>query len=127
VAADAARGHFYIPAEDLHFFGVTEADIKALKPSKPVRDLLRYQVARTRALYERGRPLLGKLGNDLKFELGLIWLVGMSILDKIEDADFDVFTTRPTIGTRDKAKILAKAAKRWAMSLDLAALRRLWP
>jgi squalene synthase HpnC len=127
VAADAARGHFYIPAEDLHFFGVTEADIKALKPTKPLRDLLRYEVARTRALYERGRPLLGKLGNDLKFELGLIWLVGMSILDKIEDADFDVFTTRPTIGTRDKAKILAKAAKRWAMSLDLAALRRLWP
>jgi squalene synthase HpnC len=127
VAADAARGHFYLPAEDLHFFGVTEADIKALKPTRPLRDLLRYQVARTRALYERGRPLLGKLGNDLKFELGLIWLVGMAILDKIEDADFDVFTARPNIGTRDKAKILAKAARRWAMSLDLTALRRLWP
>jgi hydroxysqualene synthase len=127
VAADAARDHFYIPAEDLHFFGVTEAEIKALKPSKALRELLRYEVARTRALFERGRPLLGKLGNDLKLELGLIWLIGMSILDKIEDADFDVFTKRPTIGTRDKAKILARAAKRWAMGLDLPALRRLWP
>jgi squalene synthase HpnC len=127
VAADAARDHFYLPAEDLHFFGVTEADVKALKPTKALRDLLRYEVARTRALFERGRPLLGKLGNDLKLELGLIWLVGMSILDKIEDADFDVFTKRPTIGTRDKAKILAKAAKRWATGLDLTSLRRLWP
>jgi squalene synthase HpnC len=127
VAADAARDHIYIPAEDLHFFGVTEAEVKALKPTKALRDLIRYQVARTRALYERGRPLLGKLGNDLKFELGLIWLVGMSILDKIEDADFDVFTKRPHFGTRDKAKVLATAAKRWAMSLDLAALRNLWP
>ena len=33
VAADAARDHIYLPAEDLHFFGVTEADIKALKPT----------------------------------------------------------------------------------------------
>jgi squalene synthase HpnC len=127
VAADAARDHIYIPAEDLHFFGITEADVRALKPTKAIRDLLRFQVARTRSLFEHGRPLLGKLGSDLKFELELIWLVGMSILDKIEDADFDVFTHRPSIGKRDKAKILARAAKRWAMGFDLKALRRLWP
>lgn len=127
VAADAARDHIYLPAEDLHFFGVSEADIKALKPIKPIRDLLRYQVARTRALYERGRPLLSQLGNDLKLELALIWLVGNAILDKIEAADFDVFTQRPTIGRRDKAKIMAKAAKHWATRLDLSAFRRLWP
>jgi squalene synthase HpnC len=127
VAADAARDHFYIPAEDLHFFGVTEAEVKALKPTRAMRELLRYQVARTRALFEHGRPLLGKLGNDLKLELGLIWLVGMAILDNIEDADFDVFTRRPTIRTRDWAKIMAKAAKRWAMGFDLQALRGLWP
>lgn len=127
VAADAARDHIYIPGEDLHFFGVTEADIKALRPTKPIRDLLRYQVARTRALYERGRPLLSRLGNDLKLELALIWLIGTTLLDKIEAADFDVFTQRPTITKRDKAKILAKAAKHWASHLDLTALRRMWP
>jgi squalene synthase HpnC len=127
VAADAARDHIYLPAEDLHFFGVTEAELKALKPTRAIREMLRYQVARTRALFERGRPLLGRLGSDLKFELALIWLIGMAILDKIEDADFDVFTKRPAIGTRDKAKILATAAKRWALSFDLAALRKLWP
>jgi hydroxysqualene synthase len=127
VAADAARDHVYIPAEDLHFFGVTEADIKTLRPTKAIRELLRYQVTRTRALYDHGRPLLGKLGNDLKLELSLIWLVGTTILDKIEDADFDVFTLRPSIGRRDKAKIMAKAAKHWAAHLDLGALKRLWP
>ena len=79
VAADAARDHIYIPGEDLHFFGVTEADIKALKPTRPIRDLLRYQVSRTRALYDRGRPLLSRLGNDLRLELALIWLIGTAI------------------------------------------------
>jgi squalene synthase HpnC len=126
VAADAARDHIYIPAEDLHFFGVTEADIRALKPTKAIRDLLRFEVSRTRALYERGRPLLGRLGNDLKLELALIWLVGNAILDKIEDADYDVFTQRPAIGRRDKAKIMAKAAKHWASRFDLRAFRQLW-
>ena len=127
VASDAARDHIYIPGEDLHFFGVSEADIKSLRLATPIRDLMRFEVTRTRALFERGRPLLGKLGHDFKFELALIWLAGMAILDKIEEADFDVFTHRPVIGKRDKAKILARAAKRWAARLDLSTLRRLWP
>lgn len=127
VAVDAARDHIYIPAEDLHFFGVTEADVKMLKPTRPIRELLRYEVARTRAIYERGRPLMGKLDNDLKLELALIWLVGTTILDKIEAADHDVFTQRIAIKKRDKARIMAKAAKHWASHLDLGALKRLWP
>ena len=127
VAADAARDHIYIPGEDLHFFGVSEADIKALRIAAPISDLMRFEVARTRGLYERGRPLLERLGNDLRLELTLIWLIGVAILDKIESADFDVFTQRPTIKRRDKAVIMAKAAKHWASRMDLGALRRLWP
>src|SRR4029077_12642314 len=84
VAADAARDHIYIPADDLHFFGVTEADVKSLKPSTKMRDLLRFEVARTRGLYERGRPLLERLGNDLRLELTLIWVIGGPVLDKIQ-------------------------------------------
>ncbi len=127
VAADAARDHIYIPAEDLHHFGVSEADVKALKTTSALRDLLRFQVIRTRALYERGRPLLEKVGKDLRMELTLIWLVGNTILDKIEAADFDVFAHRPSIRRRDQAVIMARAAKEWATRLDLGALKALWP
>jgi squalene synthase HpnC len=128
LAADAARDHIYVPAEDLHFFGVTEAEVKALKPTPRLRDLIRFEVSRTRALYERGRPLLDRLGNDLRMELTLIWLVGNTILDKIEAAGFDVFTQRPSIRRRDQALIMARAAREWAAAhLDLGALRALWP
>jgi squalene synthase HpnC len=127
VAADAARDHIYIPAEDLHFFGVSDADVKALRPSKPLRDLVRFEVARTRALYEHGRPLLDQLGSDLRLELTLIWLIGTTILDNIEAAGFDVFSQRPAIRRRDKAVIMARAAKEWATHLDLGALKKLWP
>jgi squalene synthase HpnC len=127
VAADAARDHIYIPAEDLHHFGVSEAEVKALKITPALRDLLRFQVTRTRALYERGRPLLEKVGKDLRMELTLIWLVGNTILDKIEAADFDVFAHRPSMRRRDQAVIMARAAKEWATRLDLGALKALWP
>jgi squalene synthase HpnC len=127
VAADVARDRVYIPAEDLHFFGVTEADLKALKPTQPLRDLLRFEVQRTRSLYDRGRPLLEKLGSDLRMELTLIWLVGTTILDKIEASGFDVFGQRPTIRRRDQAVIMARAAKEWASSSTLGALKALWP
>lgn len=126
VAADAARDHIYLPAEDLHFFRVTEADVRALRPTDALRDLLRYQVARTRSLYQRGRPLLRLVRPDLRMELTLIWLLGMAILDKIEAADFDVFTRRPVIRKRDHALVLARAARHWALDLDLARLRSWW-
>jgi squalene synthase HpnC len=126
VAADAARDHVYIPAEDLHHFGLAEADVKALKLTPAMKNLLRFEVARTRALYERGRPLLDKVGKDLRMELTLIWLVGNTILDKIEAADFDIFAHRPSIRRRDQAVIMARAAKEWATHLDRTRLRALW-
>jgi phytoene/squalene synthetase len=105
---------------------VTEAEVKALKLTPAMKNLLRFEVARTRALYERGRPLLDKVGGDLKMELTLIWLVGTTLLDKIEAADFDIFARRPSIRRRDQALILARAAKEWASHLDRPRLRALW-
>ena len=46
---------------------------------------LRYEVARTRAIYERGRPLLSRLGNDLRLELALIWLIALVAIIFIPD------------------------------------------
>jgi phytoene/squalene synthetase len=71
--------------------------------------------------------LLERLGKDLRMELTLIWLVGTTILDKIEAADYDVFAHRPSIRRRDQAVIMARAAKEWASHLDLGALKALWP
>lgn len=127
VAADAARDHIYLPAEDLHFFGLAEADVKKLVPTRALRDLLRFQVARTRMLFEHGRPLLQQVGMDLRLELTVIWLLGMSILDKIEAAGYDVFSRRIHVRRRDQAMVLARAARTWALDLDVSALRRLWP
>lgn len=124
LAADAARDHIYIPAEDLHFFGVHEAEVKSLKMTPELRHLIRFEVARTRAHFEKGRPLLRRVGPDLRLELSLIWLLGMALLDKIEEADFDIFSHRPTVRRRDQAFVLARAAKHWALDFDVRSLRK---
>lgn len=124
VAADAARDHIYIPAEDLHFFGVSELELKAFKPTTNIRSLVRFQVARARTHFEKGRPLLRMVGPDLRLELSLIWLLGMALLDKIEDADFDIFSRRPAVRRRDQALVLARAAKHWALDFDVKSLRK---
>ena len=98
-----------MPAEDLRHFGVTEADIERRAVTPAVGYLVRYEVARTRALFERARPLVDLVGADLAMELALTWHGGMRILDKIEAVGARLFAERPQLGNLDKALVLARA------------------
>jgi len=109
VPADWSRGRVYLPAEDLRHFGVTEADIASRRISHAVGNLVRYEVARTRALFERARPLVDVVGADLAVELALTWHGGMRILDKIASTGDHLFAERPHLNALDKAVVLARA------------------
>jgi squalene synthase HpnC len=109
VARDFAIGRVYLPAEDLRHFGVTEADIASRRVSHAVGNLVRYEVARTRALFERARPIVDVVGSDLAVELALTWHGGMRILEKIEGTGKRLFAERPQLGNADKAIVLARA------------------
>jgi squalene synthase HpnC len=109
VPADWDRGRVYVPAEDLRHFGVTEADIAARRASHSVHALVRYEVARARALFERVRPLVDVVGADLAVELALTWHGGMRILAKIASAGASLFAEPPRLSSVDKALVLARA------------------
>ncbi|MDB4960994.1 MAG: squalene synthase HpnC [Myxococcales bacterium] len=110
IPADFQRGRVYIPAEDLRHFGVTEADIANRRNTPAVGALVRYEVARTRALFERARPLVDIVGADLAVELALTWHGGMRILDKIDRVGANLFAAeRPSLTTADKAMVLTRA------------------
>jgi len=114
VGADLAKDRIYLPEEELRHFGVTERMLFARIVTPELRDLLRYQVARARAMFERGRPIIDRVGQELGFELAMIWNGGRAILDKIEAVDFDVFRRRPQLNAADKARMVARAATtRW--------------
>ncbi len=109
IPSDWERGRVYLPAEDLRHFGVSENDIASRRVSASVGNLVRFEVARTRALFEHARPLVDIVGSDLAVELALTWHGGMRILDKIESTGKRLFAQRPTLNTADKALVLARA------------------
>jgi len=109
VPSDWQRGRVYLPAEDLRHFGVTELDIAERRVTAGVGALVRYEVARTRALFQRARPLVDVVGPDLAMELALTWHGGMRILDKIEHVGARLFAKRPGLNSLDKAIVLARA------------------
>jgi hydroxysqualene synthase len=109
IRGDYERGRLYIPAEDLRHFGVTDDDIAGARATPAVGHLVRYEVARTRALFERARPLIDAVGADLAVELALMWHGGMRILDKIEHIGPRLLQERPSLHAGDKARALAAA------------------
>ena len=109
VPSDWERGRVYLPAEDLRHFGVTENDIAMRRVSPAVGNLIRFEVARVRALFERARPLVDVVGSDLAVELALTWHGGMRILDKIEHTGKRLFAHRPRLNALDKALVLSRA------------------
>jgi squalene synthase HpnC len=112
VAVDLAKDRVYIPRELTAHFGVGEWDLNAAHATEGFRALMAELVARTRALFVRGRPLCDRVGRDLRFEMRLTWLGGTGILDRIEAVGGDVFRRRPRFGPLDKLGI-AWRAWRW--------------
>ncbi len=124
---DLLRGRIYIPVEDLRHFGISDEQLLALRhagryehPStRAFCDLLRFQCTRARALFERGRPLLDLVGEDLRLELKLTYHSGQAMLGRIEALGGAVLRARPTLGHGDRARVAARA-----FGLSLAGLAR---
>ena len=108
-ALDHARGRVYVPEELLRRHGVSSWDFRGERVSDGWRGLMAELIARTRALFEQGRPLCDRVGRELRFEMRLTWLGGMSILDRIEAVGGDVFRQRPHHGLVDKAALTWRA------------------
>lgn len=109
VWVDAQKGRIYVPLEDMRRFGYTEHELFSGTTNERFRELLRFEVNRTRELFNAGEALLSSAVPELRFELRLTWQGGLRILEKIERAEFDVFERRPVLRTSDKAIVLLKA------------------
>ncbi len=106
---DLERDRVYVPQEDLRHFGVTEADLAARRQSPALTALLRFEVARARAIFERARPLLERAPRELAVELALFWYGGRRALDKVEGRAHAIFGPRARLSMVDKAWVVARA------------------
>jgi len=65
------RGRVYLPREDLDRFGVTEDQLAAGDCTPQYRELLRFEVERTRELFRRGLPLIDLVAGHLRRDVAL--------------------------------------------------------
>ena len=94
VAEDLRRGRVYLPQEDLDRFGVTRADL-APGPTPPhVRDLLAFEIGRTRALYAEARPGIDLLHPSSRDCIRTAFELYGGILGAVEKADYQVLDRR---------------------------------
>ena len=97
VAEDLRRGRVYLPQEDLDRFGVTRADL-APGPTPPhVVELLRFEIARTRALYATARPGIELLHPTSRDCIRTAFALYGGILDAVEKADHQVLDRRVAV------------------------------
>ena len=108
----------YLPLEDLDRFGVSLAQIAAGVCDERFARLMGFETARTRALFDEGRPLVRRLPWRLGLELAAVVAGGRRVLERIDAVRGDVFTHRPVLGKRDwlllALRMLAPAALRSA-------------
>ena len=108
-AIDYAKGRIYLPQDDMQRYGVAEAQLAASEASAAFRELMRLQVARTRAMLHEGAALGRMLPGRIGLEIRMVVAGGDTILQKVLDVNCDVFRARPVLRAPDWIAMLARA------------------
>lgn len=112
VSVDLQKDRIYLPQHDLAKFNYSEADLQARRFNQQYASLLKFQVDRTRKIFEKGQALPRLVSGRLAYELRLTWLGGMRILERIEKQGYDTLSSRPEITKLDKVTLLLKAVRK---------------
>ena len=103
---DLDRGRVYLPQEDLARHG---ADPWLRRVTPQWRAMMAEQVARNRELYAEGIRGLDMLPPASRRCVGTALVLYSRILDRIEDADYDVFSGRIRVPNREKLSVAVRA------------------
>ena len=108
VAVDLANGRVYLPAEDLHRFGVEEEHLRAGHVTPEVRALLAHASARARDYYRRAAAALPRRDARSLVAAEIMGAIYYEILRRIERANYDVFSRRIRVPRLRRAAIAAR-------------------
>lgn len=102
---DAAMGRVYLPQEDLARFGVSVDDLVAGRVDDRFRELMRFEVSRTREHYIASEDLFAQIDQPGRPVLRAMIRIYSGLLDRIERVDYDVFGRTIRVATWRKALI----------------------
>lgn len=121
VGEDLERGRVYLPWEDVERFGAAPA-LEQREVTPGFAGLMAFETARTRAIYTEASAGLPLLPAASRRCVGSAHELYGSILDELEAAGWDVFSTRRRVPTRRKVVVAAQAS----LGAGLDVLRSRW-
>ena len=101
IAIDWQKARVYLPQEDLARFGVSEAQIAGAVCDDNWRQLLAFELGRTRDLMLSGAPLVHELPGRMGWEIRFTVQGGLAILERTAAVDGDIFRRRPKLRAFD--------------------------
>ena len=108
VRSDFDMGRVYLPEEDLARFGCRAQDLGG--PLTPqLRDLLVFEADRAWRLYAEGAPLVHMVNSESRATLWALVRTYSTLLARIEEDDFDVFSSRVSLSSAEKLQYLVVA------------------
>ena len=108
VTIDYSLGRIYFPLDEMSMFSVSENMFEFNKINHNLEKLVKYNIDRTENILREGKKLLKYLPGRLKIEIKWTVLGGMTILNKIRNNDFNIFT-RPKLNKLDLLVLLFKS------------------
>jgi phytoene synthase len=102
VGEDFQNGRLYLPREELAFYGVREQDIAEGRVTENWRQFMKFQIERTRQLYDESWDGVKMLEREGQLAIGAASVFYRGILDEIEKNDYNVFTQRANLSAMDK-------------------------
>jgi len=109
IREDAELGRIYLPAEDLRRFGVAAEDLHAGNRNESFLRLMRFEAARARSYYGESMPLLDLVAPRSRPSLWALITIYSRLLERIESANYDVFSRRVRLSSLEKSWILVQA------------------
>jgi len=94
----------YLPQEDLVRFGVTELDISTGRITNNFKELIKFEISRTRQLYADSLPYIENLLPAGQFPVVLASQIYLEILCRIEESGYEVLSEK-----KQQPNLLGKA------------------
>lgn len=102
-------GRIYLPQEDMQRFGVTDQDIADHTMSDNFKNLMKFEIARCRALYKEAWPAIEQLPWRLKFPIRIATRNYEGVLSEIEKAEYDVWSKKHSLSKLRKLLVIAQS------------------
>lgn len=108
VKEDADLGRVYLPEDDLARFDISSTELANAPALARIRPLLELEAQRAFENYRSADELIPLIDEDSQPALWVLVTIYRSLLEKIVRLNYDVFTRRVSLTTREKLTILGK-------------------